>query len=91
MKTLLVSPGYYQIKLPNQTLVTLQCTCASVKVIESDTIDSWIRVKGRAENAGGLKVRALTWTVRDAGSSPAWCSKQLCSNFVKSIVFSQNS
>ena len=40
--------------------------------------DSWIRVKGRQESAGGLKVRALAWTARDAGLSPAWCSIFSC-------------
>ena len=35
--------------------------------------DSW-RVEARQESAGGLKVRALAQTVRDAGSSPACCS-----------------
>ena len=47
----------------------------------SDTIiikDSWIRVKARQESAGGLKVRALTQTVRGAGSSPAQCSIFSC-------------
>ena len=49
------------------------CMC-SVKVMESDTNkSSWIRVKEQqgAESAGGLKVKALSQTLRDAGSSPA--------------------
>ena len=53
------------------------CMC-SVKVMESDTNkSSWIRVKEQqgAESAGGLKVKALSQTLRDAGSSPAWYSK----------------
>ena len=44
----------------------------------TQTIDSWIRVKTRSESAGGLKVRALTQTARDAGLSPAWCSIFSC-------------
>ena len=40
----------------------------------SDTTESWIRVKAGQESADGLKVRALTQTVRGAGSSPAQCS-----------------
>ena len=37
---------------------------------------SWIRVKEQlgVKSAGGLKVKALSWTPRDAGLSPAWCS-----------------
>ena len=34
----------------------------------------------RSESAGGLKVKALSWTPRDAGSSPAWHSNFSCSN-----------
>ena len=41
-----------------------------------DIQSSWIRVKARREYrvAGGLKVKALAWTVRDVGLSPPQCS-----------------
>ena len=27
----------------------------------------------KIRSAGGLNIKALTWTVRDVGLSPAWC------------------
>ena len=51
----------------------MQCACA--KTVSRSWIghnnDSWMKVKARQESVGSLKVRALTQTVRDAGSSPA--------------------
>ena len=43
---------------------------------------SWMRVKGkeRSYSASGLKVRALTQTVRGAGLSPAQCSALFLDN-----------
>ena len=51
----------------------MQCTCAKCQGHGIGHNSSWIRVKEQqgAKSAGGLKVKALGQTLRDAGSSPA--------------------
>ena len=50
----------------------VQCQCHGIRHNKC----SWIRVKEQwgAKSAGGLKVKALSQTLRDAGLSSAWQS-----------------